>query len=613
MKQHNASTDRDYWKNARDRNRMQARYYLRQRVISANPCDDEVLDFDASLVSTILENIVDGNRSYFSTVFIERNIVLLESPIPISYLNRQDGTFRGLYRLVSQLGQSGVQELRDYLKSIESFSFMEYAIWFRRFHIVGGLLVSGVSPTLGLDATLRQRLRMRFMNNVPRALQIYIVQQAVVMRQSFWRLGVVSSAPCNLCTTKASTIRFRCDHLTCAPCFWSDLIENMEQRSGHVVQCPICDKGSLELESLADTRTPCERFEESLEKYLQLPDNAKDLRNLKEKKKKLSENQAVCATWAQAAIPSCGRSKEVRRDKWFLYGEKGAYHYIKACLDLGIDGNMSNEYGQTILYIAALKGYLRLVHLLVSFGCNPLLQSNDGSSAIDTACFNQHDTILSCFSQAGYQIPDQISTRPSLLVTNGGQFTILIPFTSEHVGAGSFYIDEFLSDESIDRVARLWQDLPSEIGKKKNPHIPCSTRSYFCDSTGWIATALTNVLRGQGQWDTDELFVWPHMRFLSYEQPGAVLAPHVDLCRAHPHETTKRSTHSFLLYLTDCDEGGDTVLLESLTSNAILARVRPTKGRLLVFPHDCPHRGDEVLSVPKLLIRGEVFLSQPRR
>ena len=68
----------------------------------------------------------------------------------------------------------------------------------------------------------------------------------------------------------------------------------------------------------------------------------------------------------------------------------------------------------------------------------------------------------------------------------------------------------------------------------------------------------------------------------------------------------RQSTHTFILYLLDC-EGGETALLQSVTEDVVLANVRPLRGRLLLFPHMCPHEGRPVVKGPKLLIRGEAW------
>ncbi len=109
------------------------------------------------------------------------------------------------------------------------------------------------------------------------------------------------------------------------------------------------------------------------------------------------------------------------------------------------------------------------------------------------------------------------------------------------------------------------------------------------------------------------------MRFLSYSRPGGYLPPHVDLSRT---SNGLRSTHTFILYLQDCVAGGETALLHSIPpcpsdpgarcsmtncdESFVLALVTPKRGRLLLFPHDCPHEGRETVDVPKTLLRGEL-------
>ena len=105
------------------------------------------------------------------------------------------------------------------------------------------------------------------------------------------------------------------------------------------------------------------------------------------------------------------------------------------------------------------------------------------------------------------------------------------------------------------------------------------------------------------------------------------MAPHVDLSRVDPFCVGRRSTHTFLLYLTDCAAGGETALLRRLPRNDdggngggqgggdndqndgdnLLAAVAPRRGRLLLFPHACPHEGRPVVDVPKVFLRGELF------
>ena len=56
-----------------------------------------------------------------------------------------------------------------------------------------------------------------------------------------------------------------------------------------------------------------------------------------------------------------------------------------------------------------------------------------------------------------------------------------------------------------------------------------------------------------------------------------------------------RSTHTFMIHLGDCAEGsGETVFLSHLGAGepaAVLGAVLPRRGRLVIFPHECPHAG----------------------
>jgi len=172
----------------------------------------------------------------------------------------------------------------------------------------------------------------------------------------------------------------------------------------------------------------------------------------------------------------------------------------------------------------------------------------------------------------------------------------------------------------------------------------CSNRSYYCDSLGFVQRAFLKAVRKAGLKITS-FRTWPQMRFLHYEYIGGCLPPHVDLSRTDPGSGVS-SSHTFILYLSDCIKGGETVLLKSLGSNKlsnsialastatatstttttttatstslfdsshtsydnILYSVSPKKGRLLLFPHLCPHEGKATEVVPKLLLRGEVLM-----
>ena len=68
------------------------------------------------------------------------------------------------------------------------------------------------------------------------------------------------------------------------------------------------------------------------------------------------------------------------------------------------------------------------------------------------------------------------------------------------------------------------------------------------------------------------------------------MAGHTDGTIMHPVRGTK-SSHTFLLYLTDCAQGGETVFLRSVNDAEPIACATPRRGSLLVFAHRMPHAG----------------------
>ena len=196
------------------------------------------------------------------------------------------------------------------------------------------------------------------------------------------------------------------------------------------------------------------------------------------------------------------------------------------------------------------------------------------------------------------------------------ELSILIDSEATHSGAGTCVIDGGFSSRCVDAMIDLWRSLPVDFSntKKKGSNALCSDRSYYCDSEGHLREMLMDVICRAFEkqvYTPRQIVVFPHMRFLHYAHPGSVLAPHVDLSRTDLSGNS--SSHTFILYLYDCKSGGETSLLRGLSGderNEVLARVSPQRGRLLLFPHKCPHEGNEVIDVPKVLIRGEVQLTR---
>lgn len=148
-------------------------------------------------------------------------------------------------------------------------------------------------------------------------------------------------------------------------------------------------------------------------------------------------------------------------------------------------------------------------------------------------------------------------------------------------------------------------------------------RFHFYDAEGWVRRLLARAVRrgvAHGMAARVAGQTLPGMRFLRYERAGDAMAPHVDLSKPVPATAAaltggrKASSHTFILYLESCGAGGETVLLQREgpsieASGGVLAAVQPRVGRLLLFPHKCPHAGAPVVAeqLPKLLLRGELY------
>lgn len=423
-----------------------------------------------------------------------------------------------------------------------------------------------------------------------------------------------------------------CSHWFCEPCFWGDLLCQIDSRESdeNTVTCPCCGHSPGADDAAAPPNgpgdqmkelTPAQRREESFRRYQLLPENKQALKLKRGKKKTVS----TAASWYAAIVPSLGLTRDVRKDKFFGYIDRNAIQYIRGCLAAGVDLEWRNEYGQTSLYICVWRGYTEVAKLLIEYGADMFVVSNGGSSILAIAKAKGSVDILE------YVVERNSSTQPLLSnqeivppnvasLANASNrehdpkmiLSTLIPTTSDHPGAGSFIIEDAFSSYQVDCLLDLCRCLPLDKSQKKKS-TPCSDRSYFCDAEGYVRNIIERAVRQVNLVSTDDtVMAFPYMRFLMYNESGATLAPHVDLCRVD-HSSGIRSTHTFIIYLTNNGRSGETSLLGDVSGEGraeILALVTPARGRLLLFPHACPHEGNEVVNVPKIILRGEVMLSK---
>jgi Ankyrin repeats (3 copies)/2OG-Fe(II) oxygenase superfamily len=607
---------RSCWKTARERERLRARFEIRDRVANGTAVvvEQHGAEIDVDTAARFLRHVADGSVSSFSLSKLAKHVSLLTRPLPSSMLSQ----YKIKTLCTSRFGETHAQHVLDFQAARDTCTIMEYAALLGEYRIVGALLLGGIDPTVSgelsgepwsrqpaVSKDLVVRILQRFFDCFPTSLKAYIIKRVVEMRLCGWIHnfeGLCFGDPCfhNFSEEK----------------LWIHLLNRIDEPDvKDVVRCPTCGASSQSThinnaQSIDESWSPSERGKLALTKYLSLPATSNELKaksNGKGRKK-----LAVASSWRDALAHSLGNSQDVRTDKFFVSVERGSLHFVRGCLESGVDVNLVNEYGQTALYLAAWKGHLAVVELLLHFGADPSIVSNGGSTALSVASANGHVDIASAISSSSC-IDATVRDESALQFDVDwpvAKVDVLIHRTVNHPGAGSYIIDDCLAECHLEALVDLRRTLPlalSDKKKKKNVEL-CSDRFYYSDAHGWIRRLLETTIER----NVSNAIVLPHMRFLDYDRAGSSLAPHVDLCRVDT-DSGQRSTHTFILYLYSCSVGGETVLLESLTSTVPLATVTPTRGRLLLFPHNCPHKGAEVVDVPKLLLRGEVILESKSR
>ena len=168
----------------------------------------------------------------------------------------------------------------------------------------------------------------------------------------------------------------------------------------------------------------------------------------------------------------------------------------------------------------------------------------------------------------------------------------------------AFVVDDAISEDLARALDDLY-DVSPVCGGRKNDGID---RRAFLDASGILDLALTDALGSS-------VCLAPKAKFLQYRDEDTDLAPHIDLCKktdwlSPSHRLS--TTHTWIVYLTTCPRGGETVLLDDVRTSSndvrvFLDGVRPVRRRLFVFPHRHPHAGRPTGETTKRIARGELF------
>jgi len=367
----------------------------------------------------------------------------------------------------------------------------------------------------------------------------------------------------------------------------------------------------------------------------------------------------------ESAAARLGLTRSQRSEHLRRASERGDVRRLTALLEAGVDLGDADEYGHTPLFVAAWRGHASVVELLLHWGAEPNKPSNGGVLPVAAATVCGHDAVLRILKEVDNPIRpaplvqhyECCQAREALAAT----FTPIPTGRPHGRNSRTCYIDNAFPEDFLCSLESLWRSLPAARKGTEEAHVgeisakarkqsfnfgarradrsqqdAAPRRSYYCDVEGWVAREIASVLRcsynlpQRAAWQDVEAEeeqrqegdvvgrapceqAYVHMRFLHYAEPGGYLAPHTDLPRTDTI-TGKKSTHTFLLYLAGADPeqegvspGGETVLLERLdVASPALATVAPVRGRLFIFPHDCPHKAMPIIRPPKLLLRGEM-------
>ena len=366
--------------------------------------------------------------------------------------------------------------------------------------------------------------------------------------------------------------------------------------------------------------TPSARGEEGRRRYSALPRVAP----------KFSHAQRAAFKASAAAAPARLRLGVAQPQRLALTIEaalSGNAAHLAALLCAGVDVDARNGYGQTALFVAAWQNRADAAAQLLRFGATHLPSGSgvEVNAVAGPAVLPLLLRSLATPSDGEAACSSSSSSSGSNIRTR--LLDVLSPVEVRVVhcwapsGGRCFVIDGGISASILNRIdASL--EMCSAASARAEAEAPARHtdpgRLFFCDELGCAGAAIAaaleiaraSLLRAGDEEAAAELpcGALPYMRFLVYTEAGQSLRPHTDAAKWGLTRTAGKSTHTFILFLNDCEKGGSTLFVESTKAAAAatpLAFVAPRRGRLLLFPHACPHAGETTVTVPKLLLRGE--------
>lgn len=145
---------------------------------------------------------------------------------------------------------------------------------------------------------------------------------------------------------------------------------------------------------------------------------------------------------------------------------------VKATIEAGVDIDWRNEYGQTALFLSVWYREPLVSKYLMHIGADMSIPDNAGTTV-------SYDESVDAFSLSDLPFLSIAPVVPNAM-PDDMTFQCLINVGSDHPGAGSFMIDNWLGEDEIETLTRIFKELPVAPPEK----LSCSARSYYCDSRG---------------------------------------------------------------------------------------------------------------------------------
>ena len=261
------------------------------------------------------------------------------------------------------------------------------------------------------------------------------------------------------------------------------------------------------------------------------------------------------------------------------------------------------------LFAAARRGDVaRLKRMLIGDGCDVDALDEQGGTAALAAALAGQAAFLEVLRTAGADLGRSSAVAPPHGDVAAVDAARLAPGPApadlhvEERAPGVLYVRDCCSAAEVESLARLHASLPVAKAAK----LQCGLeRRHFVDAHRWLDALVRRAL--------PTARVAPRGKFVEYVRADSEMAPHVDLSKPAAEcldGTVAATTHTWVLYLRTCANGGATAMLSDVRAGAaVLDEVLPERGALLVFPHRQPHAGRPTCAAdpPKLIARGELL------